>query len=349
MTTALTPQLQQAAMQEFTGDKGGLTKFLSALEGAVADVANQHASPTRIARLFIAEAGKNPLLLETMTTSEGRRSVAQFFMLAAQLGLEPGSAQGLMYATPRRENIAKRGESRRYAWTILPVVGYRGLAELARRSGELARLNAGVFSAWDLENGSVEASMEPPVLVHRWAPGAPAVNAKNLAGAYAVAELKDGSRVQVILTREEIDATRKRSPTGDKSFSPWSSDYPAMARKTALRRLLNGGLVPLSLESREALAVADSADPSAAPVAGLPVDRVALRPEGGAPALPDFGSEPDAPTLDRAPVLAAIAKAEEANPEALDRAYGDLELDGKVGDLSDDDLARLAGHLGVAT
>jgi len=221
-----------------------MKNLLLGIAKAAQKTTNKHVTADRITALFLGEAAKNPILYETLRSPEGRGSIAVFFQLCTQLGLEPGSARGLVYPTPRRDKNRN--------WTILPVVGYRGFCELARRSGEILRINAGVFSLDDIEDGLVEVCHEPPKLIHKWSPDA-LVTEENLAGAYCVVELKDGGRAQWICTRADIDATQKRSPTGNKGFSPWKTDYPAMARKTAIRRLLNSGLVPLAVEVATAL------------------------------------------------------------------------------------------------
>ena len=223
--------------------KDQLRSFLAQVAEAVSDLAGREVSPERIATLMLAEASDSKLY-EIMATAAGRKSIANFFRLSTQLQLEPGKAMGLLYATPRHI----KGQ-----WQILPIIGYKGLCELARRSGQVARLNAQPFYQEELERGLLKVSIEPPDIQHRWSPESIDKSDQALIGAYAIAELRDGSRVQVILSRGDIDATRRRSPTGNKSFSPWKSDFAAMARKTALRRLLMGGLVPLSVEARSAM------------------------------------------------------------------------------------------------
>jgi len=217
--------------------------FLLQIAKSVSDLAGREVTPERISTLILAEASDTKLY-DIMETTDGRKSVANFFRLSTQLQLEPGKALGLLYMTPRRI---------KGTWQVLPIVGYKGLAELARRSGQIARINAQPFYSDDLTHGLLDISIEPPLIKHRWSPTPMDKTDKQLVGAYAVAELKDGSLIQVVLSREDIEDARRRSPTGDKSFSPWASDYSAMARKTAIRRLLMGGLVPLSTETRIAM------------------------------------------------------------------------------------------------
>ena len=63
-------------------------------------------------------------------------------------------------------------------------------------------------------------------------------------GAQASYELTNGGKDFVYLTKDEIEKFRNRSKA--KNNGPWVTDYEAMAKKTALRRLAN--LMPLSAE-----------------------------------------------------------------------------------------------------
>lgn len=229
-----------------------LKLYLEQLEQneSIAKVVSKEVTPQRIAALFIAEAARQPDLYKCMETGEGRRSIVTFFMLSSQLGLEPGAGLGLLYPTTRRI----KGKIQ-----IVPIVGYRGLATLARRSGEIVRVNAAPFYQDELDKHLIVVSREPPDVVHRWASGVVRTT-DTLVGAYAVVELKGGGKSVLVMDREEIEARRRRSPTANSEYSPWTTDYDAMARKTVLRALLNGGTVPLATEARTALA-ADELEP----------------------------------------------------------------------------------------
>jgi recombination protein RecT len=229
-----------------------LRLYLEQLEKneSIAKVVSKEVTPKRIAALFIAEAARQPDLYECMETPEGRRSIVTFFMLSSQLGLEPGSGLGLLYPTTRKIKGKRQ---------IVPIVGYRGLATLARRSGEIVRVNAAPFYQDEIDKGLVTVSREPPDVVHRWASNV-VRSTDTLVGAYAVVELKGGGKAVLVMDRSDIEARRRRSPTANSEYSPWATDYDAMARKTVLRALLNGGTVPLSTEARTAI-TADDREP----------------------------------------------------------------------------------------
>ncbi len=133
--------------------------------------------------------------------------------------------------------------------------------------------------------------------------------------AYAVAELVDGQRYQEVLDRVEIDRRRGRAQTQ----AIWRSDFAAMARKSAIRALLSGGLVPLSSELSQAVEVErihtqvevepEEAEEVSQPAAGGPDELRALigLVEEPAPAPEDTQApEPTEEDPERLSVLASI-------------------------------------------
>lgn len=190
----------------------------------------KHLTPDRIAKVLIVEASRTPALLECST-----RSIAESIMLAAQLGLEPGGTLGHIYFIPFKDK-------RRRETTCTPIIGYKGYLELARRSGEVARLDARVV--YKGEPFKVDAGLKPDV-THSVRGDVDRTD-DNIVAAYAVAILKDGSEYFEVLWKADVDRTRSRSRGG--RTGPWVTDYARMARKTAIRALFNGGCVPMSFE-----------------------------------------------------------------------------------------------------
>jgi len=204
--------------------------LVEAMKPKMAGLLPKHLTPERIAKVLIVEASRTPVLMECST-----RSVAESIMLSAQLGLEPGGTLGHIYFIPFKDN-------RRRETTCTPIIGYKGYLELARRSGQVARLDARVV--YEGEPFEVSAGLKPDIQ-HKIRGDVDRSDNK-LVAAYAVAILKDGSEYFEIMWRSEIDKVRSRS-RGGKS-GPWVSDYSKMARKTAIRALFNGGCVPMSFE-----------------------------------------------------------------------------------------------------
>lgn len=84
----------------------------------------KHLSADRMARIAATEVRKTPALLNTTPAS-----FLGAVMQSAQLGLEPGSALGQAYLVP-------------YGNQCQLILGYRGMIDLARRSGQVLSLNA---------------------------------------------------------------------------------------------------------------------------------------------------------------------------------------------------------------
>ena len=84
----------------------------------------KHLSADRMARIAATELRKTPALLNTTPAS-----FLGAVMQSAQLGLEPGSALGQAYLVP-------------YGNQCQLILGYRGMIDLARRSGQVLSLSA---------------------------------------------------------------------------------------------------------------------------------------------------------------------------------------------------------------
>lgn len=120
------------------------------------------------------------------------------------------------------------------------VIDWKGLAELAMRSGLISKLHADIVCendefVYDLgEVKSHKVDFRKP--------------RGEMFAAYALAQTKTGEVFAAVLSKDEVDSVRKRSRTG--SSGPWVSDYNEMAKKTAFRRLSKW--LPLSAEFRDA-------------------------------------------------------------------------------------------------
>ena len=206
--------------------KNELAQVVEVLEPRMREIIPRGVEYQRLASVVLSEVQANPKLAQCSKTS-----FATALMECARLGLEPGGAKGLVYLIPRGGNVTVQ-------------IGYKGLIELAMRSGKIARLNARVFYKEEIDAGLFKATHEPPSILHDMAIG---IDTTTVAGSYAVAELTDGRFVQMILTKSDLDKRRARAMGGGKS-GPWKDDYAAMARKSALRALFSSGLIPLSDE-----------------------------------------------------------------------------------------------------
>ena len=90
----------------------------------------RHLTADRLARIALTEVRKTPAL-----ASCDQASFLGAIMQCAALGLEPGSALGHAYMIPFRNNKKNITE-------VQFIVGYRGMIDLARRSGQILSIEA---------------------------------------------------------------------------------------------------------------------------------------------------------------------------------------------------------------
>ncbi len=193
----------------------------------------KHLSVDRVCRIAMTEFSKTPLLQECEPMS-----FVAAVMVASQLGLEIG-IMGSSYLVPFRNN--KKGI---VECNLVP--GYRGLLELARRSGNILSISAEIVYENDefyFEKGLEAKLIHKPKLVNRG----------EMIAAYAVAKLKDGGNQFLVMSKEEIDVVKEKSKA---SSGPWISEYNAMAQKTVVRRLFKW--LPSSVEMQK-IAILDEA------------------------------------------------------------------------------------------
>lgn len=191
-----------------------------------------HLSPDRMLRITMTSIQKNPDLLDCT-----QESLLGAIIQSAQLGLEPDGVLGHAYLVP-------------YGKVCTFIPGYKGLLQLARRSGEISTILAEVVHSKDVFE--FELGINPKL---RHIP-TDQEDEGDFIAAYAVAKLKDGGVQFVVMRKNAIEKIRKRSASGNKG--PWSSDFEEMAKKTVLRRLCK--LLPCSVEMERAVALDERAE-----------------------------------------------------------------------------------------
>ena len=176
-------------------------------------------SPQQFLRLTLNAIQSTPHLMEcTMPSFYGA------VMQCAQLGLKP-NVNGEAYLIPFKNN--KKGG----VYECQFIVGYKGLMLLARRSGEVANIDAQTL----YENDEFELSYGfDPMLVHK--PYLKGDRGKPV-GFYATVMLKDGGKSAHYMTVEDAQKYGKRYSKAYNN-SPWMTDFEAMAKKSCLRQVL---------------------------------------------------------------------------------------------------------------
>jgi recombination protein RecT len=242
-TTALVPidPSKAVAAMRATSDKGNVMTGIAAFgqlmqrrKGAIASVAASFMSPERVMKIALNNFTKNTALLNC--TGE---SVFRAVLQAVELGLEPGGALGQAHLVP-------------YGKDCTLIVDWKGLAELAYRSGRIASINA--FCIYEGDTFEHEEGLDPKL---RHIPDGQNVgNPLKVTHVASVVLTTDGAKLYDVMTRAEVEAIRKRSRTGNNG--PWVTDWCEMAKKTILRRTLKR--CPKSVEMQKALALDNAID-----------------------------------------------------------------------------------------
>ena len=210
-----------------------LRSMLKKCEPEMARALPKHITVERMTRIALTEIRKNKELLDCEQSS-----FLGAIIQCAQLGLEPGNVLGHVYLIPYRQKEKK---------VVQIILGYRGMLELARRSGRLISITA--HSVYPCDEFEVEFGLNPS-LTHRpnFAERKPNDKPEFV---YAVAKLRDGGIQFDVMHITEIERHRERG--GQRKFSPWVTDYEEMAKKTVVRRLFK--MLPTSIELSEALSI----------------------------------------------------------------------------------------------
>ena len=182
----------------------------------------KHINSDRFVRIAITTIRQNPKLAQC-----NQESLLGALMVSAQLGLEPG-VLGQCYLIP-------------YGRECQFQIGYKGMIELLRRSGQLKDIYA--YSVYENDEFEMTYGLDRD-LKHK-----PNLQNKgNFIGCYCVAVLKDDARAFEYMTKEEIEAHGKKF---SKTYGngPWKTDFEAMAHKTVVKKMLKW--LPVSVEFLE--------------------------------------------------------------------------------------------------
>lgn len=212
--------------------KQALSQLLDANRGAVGASLPSGYSQDRFVRLLLTAANTNPELFEC-----DPRSFLAAGVGAAQLGLEPNDARGLAYLIPFKDR--RRGK------VVNLIIGYKGMLDLARRSGMVSSINA--FAVYEGDTFTYSLGLEPSL---HHVPGDHDEDPAKLTHVYAVAKVQ-GDPQFVVMTRRQVDKVRASSQGAKSDYSPWNTHYVEMALKTALRRLCKW--LPQTVEMARAL------------------------------------------------------------------------------------------------
>ncbi|MFH5927423.1 recombinase RecT [Roseomonas xinghualingensis] len=238
-------------------EAGGTTvaAFFEANKDTLKAVLPQHMTPDRLMKIALGALRTTPKLMDATV-----QSLFGAVVFCAQLGLEPNTPQGHVYLIPFNKRV-KDGSK----WVDKPevqvIIGYKGLIDLARRSGQIVSISARtrcLHDEWEMEWGTEDRIKHTP----RDGDRGPVV------GFYAVAKLKDGGVQFEYMSLKEIEAIRDSSQgyqsamraasNGRQPKHPWIDNFEAMGLKTVIRRLTK--YLPMSIEMARAVAADEHAE-----------------------------------------------------------------------------------------
>lgn len=198
--------------------------LLEAMKPQIQRALPKHITADRIVRVAMTSIRTTPALMKC----DGKSLLAAV-MQTAQLGLEPGTL-GHAYLVP-------------YGNQVQFILGYRGMLELIRRSGNVSTVSAHVVYQNDrfvLRYGLNEDLEHVP-----WhCLDDPPAESGDVRGAYLIVRFTDGGYHQHYMPVQDIEAHRNRSKA--KSSGPWQTDYEAMCLKTVVRDAFRW--LPVSVE-----------------------------------------------------------------------------------------------------
>lgn len=225
--TAVTQQKKPQTLQEYVQRMSSQIKL--ALPANL--------TPERFERIVLTAISSNPKLQECTPTS-----FLGAMMTAAQLGVEPNTPLGQGYLIPRNG---------RNGMECTFQLGYKGMIDLAYRSGDIA--NIGAYTVYKNDEFHVQFGLNPdithvPCMTDRGDPVA----------FYAYYKTKDGGYGFDVMSVEDVRKHAKQFSESVKRgwSSPWDTNFEEMAKKTVLKKVLK--YAPLSTEVASKIGMDDT-------------------------------------------------------------------------------------------
>lgn len=190
--------------------------YVKVMEGQIKLALPSVITPERFTRMVLSAISTNSKLAECTP-----KSFLGAMMTAAQLGVEPNTALGQAYLIPYRNHGVMECQFQ---------LGYKGLIDLAYRSGEVSIIQAQVV--YENDTFEYELGLEPK-LRH-----VPATKDRGKAIAYyAMYKCKDGGYGFEVMSADDVRAHAQKYSKAYAN-SPWQTNFDEMAKKTVLKRVL---------------------------------------------------------------------------------------------------------------
>jgi recombination protein RecT len=199
-------------------EKKTMQSYIKSMEGEIKKALPSVITPERFTRMVLSAISVNPKLAQCTPSS-----FLGAMMSAAQLGLEPNTPLGQAYLIPYKN----RGVDE-----VQFQLGYKGLIDLAYRSGEVELVQAHIV--YENDDFTLEYGLEPK-LVHKPADRDRGEPIK----VYAMFKTKTGGYGFDVMSMDDVRRHAEKYSQAYKSgFSPWKTNFEEMAKKTVLKRVL---------------------------------------------------------------------------------------------------------------
>jgi recombination protein RecT len=200
------------------GEKKSMQTYIKSMEGEIKKALPSVITPERFTRMVLSAISVNPQLAQCTP-----KSFLGAMMSAAQLGLEPNTPLGQAYLIPYKNKGVDEVQFQ---------IGYKGLIDLAYRSGEVEVVQAQIV--YENDGFECQYGLEPK-LVHKPADADRGEPIK----VYAVFKTKSGGYGFEVMSMDDVKLhASKYSKAYGSSFSPWKSNFEEMAKKTVLKKVL---------------------------------------------------------------------------------------------------------------
>lgn len=201
-----------------TAEKKTMQSYIQAMQGEIKKALPSVITPERFTRMVLSALSTTPKLAECTP-----KSFLGAMMSAAQLGLEPNTPLGQAYILPYLNKGTLEAQFQ---------IGYKGLIDLAYRSGEVEVIQSHIV----YENDEFECAYGlEPTLKHIPA----TTNRGEAIKVYAVFKTKSGGFGFEVMSMDDVRSHAARySKSYNTSFTPWKTNFEEMAKKTVLKRVL---------------------------------------------------------------------------------------------------------------
>lgn len=220
--------------------KERIAHLLKQKQGEIVKMLPKHLNAERLLKVAQIAATTTPALAECDVPS-----LIGAIGQCAQMGLEPNTVLGHAYLVPFNTKRKDANGQERWVKSVQVVIGYKGLIDLARRSGQIVSIAAHEVCAndhFELVYGIDEKLNHTPAMGERG----------EVIGFYAVAKLKDGGHCFEFMSLHQVQEIMRNTQSKG-NYGPWKEHFIEMGRKTAIRRLAK--YLPLSVEFQAAVAL----------------------------------------------------------------------------------------------